>query len=117
MGDCSTKRRSGFSLLEMVIAMALGNNCAGRGGALYSQGVPRLGQFRSGRDAAGFRAASDMLMRDLSLAGAGLENNVQIGLPTTSTTPVYGCDQSLKCYISGNARHIPSKGPRLIFTG
>jgi hypothetical protein len=57
-----------------------------------------------------FRAASEMLTKDLSLAGSGLGNNVQIALPTTSITPVYGCDQSLKCYINGTAAAYPKQG-------
>src|SRR5258707_12576228 len=101
MSDCSSKGARGFSLLEMAIAMALGTIVLGAAVQLYSEGVAATWTVAQRAEMQqDFRAASDMLMRDLSLAGAGLGNNVQIGLPTTSTTPVYGCDQSLKCYIS-----------------
>jgi prepilin-type N-terminal cleavage/methylation domain-containing protein len=112
MSDCSTKKRQGgFSLLEMVIAMALGTIVLGAAVQLYSQGVAATWTVSQRAEMQqDFRAASDMLTRDLSLAGAGLGNNVQIGLPTTSTTPVYGCDQSLKCYINGSAAAYPKQG-------
>jgi prepilin-type N-terminal cleavage/methylation domain-containing protein len=111
MSDRSIKRQSGFSLLEMVIAMALGTVVLGAAVQLYSQGVAATWTVSQRAEMQqDFRAASDMLTRDLSLAGAGLGNNVQIGLPTTSTTPVYGCDQSLKCYINGSAAAYPKQG-------
>ena len=104
MSDRSTKRESGFSLLEMVIAMALGTIVLGVAVQLFSQGVAATWTVSQRAEMQqDFRAASEMLTKDLSLAGSGLGNNVQIGLPTTSTTPVYGCDQSLKCYINGTA--------------
>ena len=39
MSDRSTKRESGFSLLEMMIAMALGTIVLGAAVQIYSQGV------------------------------------------------------------------------------
>jgi len=39
MSDRSTKRESGFSLLEMTVAMALGTLVLGAAVQLYSQGV------------------------------------------------------------------------------
>jgi len=88
MGDCSTKRRSGFSLLEMVIAMALGTIVLGAAGAALTARVWRdLTVSQRAEMQQDFRAASDMLMRDLSLAGRS-GKHVQIGLPKTSTTPV-----------------------------
>src|SRR5260370_37752932 len=111
MNDRSTKRESGFSLLEMVIAMALGTIVLGVAVQLFSQGVAATWTVSQRAEMQqDFRAASEMLTKDLSLAGSGLGNNVQIGLPTTSTTPVYGCDQSLKCYISGTAAAYPKQG-------
>src|SRR6202158_2351351 len=110
MSDRSTKRESGFSLLEMVIAMALGTIVLGVAVQLFSQGVAATWTVSQRAEMQqDFRAASGMLTKDLSLAGSGLGNNVQIGLPTTSTAPVYGCDQSLKCYINGSAAAYPKQ--------
>jgi prepilin-type N-terminal cleavage/methylation domain-containing protein len=108
MSDRSTKRESGFSLLEMMIAMALGTIVLGAAVQLYSQGVAATFTVSQRAEMQqDFRAASDMLTRDLSLAGSGLGNTVQIALPTTATVPVYGCDQSTHCYINGSAAAYP----------
>src|SRR5260370_41813746 len=111
MSERLTQRERGFSLLEMVIAMALGASVLGVAVQVFSQAVahPWTASQRAEMQQ-DFRAASEMLTKDLSLAGSGLGNNVQIGLPTTSTSPVYGCDQSLKCYISGAAVAYPTQG-------
>jgi hypothetical protein len=55
-----------------------------------------------------FRAASNMLTTDLSMAGAGLGNGAAIALPS-GTTPKYGCDQTGACYINGIAGTYPLK--------
>jgi hypothetical protein len=59
-----------------------------------------------------FRAASNLLTKDLSMAGAGLGNSVQIALPSGAgiQLPVYGCDQTPTCYINGGAVAYPTQG-------
>jgi prepilin-type N-terminal cleavage/methylation domain-containing protein len=99
MSDQSTKRENGFSLLEMLIAMALGTMVVGAAVLLYSQAVRATWTVTQRADLQqDFRAASDMLIKDLSLAGSGLGNGTQIPLPS-AVTPMYGCDQTLKCYL------------------
>src|SRR5258708_29036007 len=91
MSDCSSKRARGFSLLEMAIAMALGTIVLGAAVQLYSQGVAATWTVTQRAELQqDFRAASNMLTRDLSLAGAGLKNGGPLPLPAR-TTPVYGC--------------------------
>src|ERR1035437_6051060 len=110
MSDHSTKRESGFSLLEMVIAMALGTIVLGAAVQLYSQGVAATWTVSQRAEMQqDFRAASNMLTRDLSMAGAGLGNDVAIALPAT-ITPVYGCDQS-SCHL-GTANGAPATYPQ-----
>ena len=110
MGDCSNERARGFSLLEMVIAMALGTIVLGAAVHLYSQGVAATWTVTQRAELQeDFRAASNMLTRDLSLAGAGLSNGAAIALPA-GTTPVYGCDQTAKCYINGASAAYPKQG-------
>jgi prepilin-type N-terminal cleavage/methylation domain-containing protein len=107
MSDHSTKREHGFSLLEMVVAMALGTLVMGAAVQIYSQGVAATWKVSQRAEMQqDFRAATNMLTRDLSLAGAGLGNNVAIALPS-ATTPVYGCDQTSTCYINGLAAAYP----------
>src|SRR4029077_20504568 len=110
MGDCSNERARGFSLLEMGIAMALGTIVLGAAVHLYSQGVAATWTVTQRAELQeDFRAASNMLTRDLSLAGAGLSNGAAIALPA-GTTPVYGCDQTAKCYINGASAAYPKQG-------
>src|ERR1700676_4989881 len=102
MTDSSTKRASGFSLLEMVIAMALGTLVLGAAVQLYSQGVAATWTVSQRAEMQqDFRAASNIMTKDLSLAGAGLGNGAAIQLPTSATLPVYGCAQTAgtPCYL------------------
>jgi prepilin-type N-terminal cleavage/methylation domain-containing protein len=108
------KRKCGFTLLELVVAMALGLFVLAAAVQLYTQGmnatwtVSQRAQMQQD-----FRAAEDMLTRDLSLAGSGLGNNVQIALPFgTGTLPVYGCDQTSKCYLNGVAAAYPTQSSK-----
>ena len=104
MSDRSTKRVRGFSLLEMVIAMSLGTLVLGAAVQIYSQGVAAtLTTTQRAELQQDFRAASNMLTRDLSLAGAGLNPGTAIALPATAT-PVYGCAQATgnPCYLGAN---------------
>ena len=111
MSDRSTKRESGFSLLEMVIAMALGTIVLGAAVQLYSQGVAATWTVTQRAEMQqDFRATANMLTRDLSLAGAGLPNAAAIALPST-ITPVYGCDQTGKCYL-GSTNIAPATYPK-----
>jgi prepilin-type N-terminal cleavage/methylation domain-containing protein len=98
MSDHSTRRERGFSLLEMTVAMALGTLVLGAAVQLYSQGVGATWTVSQRAEMQqDFRAASNMILKDLSLSGAGLPNAAAIALPT-AVTPVYGCDQSV-CYL------------------
>jgi prepilin-type N-terminal cleavage/methylation domain-containing protein len=111
--DCRTKKRiCGFSMLELLVAMALGLIVLAAAVKLYTQGVNATWTVsQRAQLQQDFRAAEDMLTRDLSLAGSGLGNNVQIALPYgTGTLPVYGCDQTPKCYLNGVAAAYPTQG-------
>jgi len=93
MSKHSTKRQVGFSLVEMMIAMALGTIVLGAAVKIYLQGVGATWTVSQRAELQqDFRAASNMLTKDLSLAGAGLNPGTAIALPSGST-PQYGCDQ------------------------
>ena len=107
MSDRQTKRERGFSLLELVIAMALGLIVLGAAVQIYSQGVGATWTVTQRAEMQqDFRSASNMLTKDLSLAGAGLSPGTAIALPNT-TPPQYGCDQTGQCYINGLAGAFP----------
>ncbi|HKM85418.1 MAG TPA: prepilin-type N-terminal cleavage/methylation domain-containing protein [Terriglobales bacterium] len=111
MSDRSTKRASGFSLLEMTIAMALGTLVLGAAVQVYIQGVQATWTTTQRAELQqDFRAASNTLTTDLSLAGAGLGPGAAIALPS-GTSPVYGCAQTgaspEPCYLgSANATSV-----------
>lgn len=107
MSDRLTKRESGFSLVEMMISLALGGVVLSAAVQMYTKGVGAtfIVQQRAEMQQ-DFRAASNMLTKDLSLAGAGLSNGAAIALPSGST-PQYGCDQTGTCYINGTAGLYP----------
>src|ERR1700686_14349 len=106
----SKTRDRGFTLLEMLVAMATGLVVLGAAVQLYTQGVNATWTISQRAEMQqDFRAAEDMLTRDLSMAGAGLGNNVQIALPSgTGTLPVYGCGQT-SCYLNGTGAAYPSQ--------
>ena len=107
MRDRSKKRAHGFSLLEMVISMALGTIVLGAAVQIYIQGVRATWTVTQRAEMQqDFRAASNMLTKDVGLAGAGLNPGAAIALPSAST-PLYGCDQTAHCYLNGIAGTYP----------
>lgn len=112
MTDRSTKRESGFSLLEMTVSLALGTIVLGAAVQIYIQGVAATWTTTQRAELQqDFRAASNILTKDLSLAGAGLGPGAAIALPST-VTPVYGCVQTAgtPCYINGGSVAYPKQG-------
>jgi len=98
--------------MEMVVATALGTAVVGAAVQLYVQGVGATWTVSQRAEMQqDFRAASNMLTKDLSLAGAGLGNGAAIQLATSSTIPVYGCDQA-KCYLPPGATPAGAKYPQ-----
>ena len=111
------RRETGFSLLEMIIAMALGTLVLGAAVQIYIQGVQATWTTTQRAELQqDFRAASNVLTTDLSLAGAGLGQGAAIQLPTSATLPVYGCAQTgaspEPCYLNGNGTSVayPTQG-------
>ncbi len=110
MNNRSTKRERGFSLLEMLIAMTVGSVVLGAAVQLYCQGVSATWTVSQTAELQqDFRAASDMMTKDVSLAGAGLNQGAAIVLPS-AITPRYACDQGPKCYL-GPANLTPGTYP------
>jgi prepilin-type N-terminal cleavage/methylation domain-containing protein len=108
----STVRTKGFSLLEMMVAMALGTILMAAAVQLFSKGLGATWTVSQRAEMQqDFRAAANMLTKDTSMAGSGMGNNTQVALPSGAgiQIPVYGCDQIPKCYINGGAVAYPTQ--------
>jgi hypothetical protein len=111
MSNRSKKHASGFSLVEMMIATALGTTVLAAAVSIYIQGVNATWTVTQRAEMQqDFRAASNVLKNDLSLAGAGLGQGAAIALPTSTTVPLYGCDQTSTCYINSTSVSYPLNG-------
>jgi hypothetical protein len=93
--------------MEMMVSLALGAVVLSAAGQIYIKSVSATWTVAQRAEMQqDFRAASNMLMTDLSMAGAGL-GSVSISLPS-GTTPQYGCDQTGVCHIDGVAGTYPT---------
>lgn len=103
------QKLSGFTLVELMVSMAIGLVLLGCALAMYRQAVNAtfLASQRSEMQQ-DFRAAANLLQRDISMAGSGglgqqgLASN-SVGLPTGagSVVPVYPCSSTSCNYING----------------
>lgn len=116
----------GFSLLELMAAMAVGVMLMGAAVSLYTQAAKATWVTSQRAELQqDFRAAANLLQRDISMSGAGalgqqgLASN-SVGLPTGagSTAPVYPCSLATCNYINGAPVAYPknSGGAPLLYS-
>jgi prepilin-type N-terminal cleavage/methylation domain-containing protein len=101
-GSDKTKNR-GFSLVELLVAMAMGVVILTAAVSLFSRalGASFLVTQRAEMQQDG-RAALDMMAKDISLAGAGITSGgVQLPDGAGATASKFGCDQT-SCYTGNN---------------
>lgn len=92
---------AGFSLLEMLVAMGIGLVLVASAVQLYTKATDATFTVSQRAEMQqDMRAAEDMMVKDISLAGAGLQPGGVALASGTGTNPKYGCDQ-VKCYIGG----------------
>jgi prepilin-type N-terminal cleavage/methylation domain-containing protein len=87
----------GFTLLELMVSLALGMVIVGAAVKLFSQGVDATWVVSQRAEMQqDLRATENLLVKDLSLAGAGLTGipGQTVVLPSALGSPIYGCDQS-----------------------
>ena len=102
----TTKSSRGFTLMETVVAMGLGVLVVAAAGQLYNTAVnaTQMATQRAEMQQ-DLRAAEDMMVKDISMAGTGLTGEpggVGLVSGTGVTNPIYGCDQ-VKCYLPVSA--------------
>jgi len=90
-------RTRGFTFIELMVSMALGMIVVGAAVKLYSQGVDATWVISQRAEMQqNLRATENLLLRDISLAGAGLTGvpGESVTLPSAEASPIYGCDQT-----------------------
>jgi hypothetical protein len=102
MVSMSTKSGRGFSLIELLISLGLGMLVIGTAVQLFSRGMAATFVVSQRAEMQqDIRAASGLLLKDLSLAGAGMPAGQIVALPATGIRPIYGCDQVGNCIPGG----------------
>jgi type II secretory pathway pseudopilin PulG len=107
----------GYSLLELLISAAIGMILVGAATQVYSRGLKAAWVTSQKAELQqDFRSASNLLQRDISMAGAGAlgqqgMSTSAIGLPVSGTRPVYPCTGLVTCnYIAGAPVAYPLSG-------
>jgi prepilin-type N-terminal cleavage/methylation domain-containing protein len=106
----------GFTLMELLVSMGIGVLVLGCALALFSQAMKSTWvTSQKSEMQQDFRAASNLLQRDISMAGAGSLGQSglaasSVGLPTGSgsTVPVYPCSSTTCNYINGGPVAYPT---------
>ena len=103
MGLTSQRKIRGFTLLELIVAMAIGLVVLGAAVSLFSQALRAsfLVTQRAEMQQNG-RAALDMIAKDITLAGAGIPSGgVQLPDGAGVGNSLFGCDTQ-RCYIAND---------------
>src|SRR5580692_12837534 len=92
MSRTSANSSRGFTLIELLVSLAVGTIVVGAAVKLFSQGVNATFVVSQRAEMQqDLRATTDLLNKDISLAGAGLPAGTGIALPTgTGVRPIYG---------------------------
>jgi len=91
----------GFSLLEATIAMAIGLIVMASMASLFKTAMnSTMLVTQRAETQQNMRAAIDLMVKDLSLAGAGLPSGgIQLPNGSNSSASKFGCDQSGTCHV------------------
>jgi prepilin-type N-terminal cleavage/methylation domain-containing protein len=90
----------GFTLIEMMISLAVGLVLVGSAVQLFSRGVNATWLISQRAELQqNARASSNLLNKDISLAGAGLPTGGVALASGTGSRPIYGCDYLGVCYL------------------
>jgi len=97
----SRKAITGFTMIELLISLALSLIILGSTVQLFKSGVETstlISQRTELQQNA--RAAINLISKDVSMAGAGIPpGGIQLASGGTATASKYGCDQAGTCYV------------------
>jgi type II secretory pathway pseudopilin PulG len=91
---------AGFTFVELMISMAVGLIVLGAIATMFNGAlnatkvVTQRSQVQQD-----MRAAVDLMVKDITLAGAGLTSGIQLPSGAGSTVSKYGCDQTGTCHV------------------
>jgi prepilin-type N-terminal cleavage/methylation domain-containing protein len=91
----------GFTLLELMVSMAVGLIVMAAMASLFKTGMDstRLVTQRA-ETQQNMRAGIDLMVKDISMAGAGLPSGgIQLPTGAGATTSLFGCDQGGTCHV------------------
>jgi len=97
MKPMSRSRQLGFSFIELMVSLVLGMMVVGAAVKLFSQGVDATWVISQRAEMQqDLRASENLMLKDISLAGAGLTGvpGESVALPSADGSPIYGCDQT-----------------------
>jgi prepilin-type N-terminal cleavage/methylation domain-containing protein len=99
-----SKTTRGFTLLEMMAAMAIGIVVIGAATELFKSGMDASALVTQQAEMQqNVRSALNLVARDVSMAGSGLPaGGLSLPYGTGSGPSKFGCDQTATCYINGN---------------
>lgn len=104
----------GFTLMEMLISMAISITVMAAAAQLFSQGVDATWvESQKAEMQQDLRATANLMVKDIILAGQGLQNAESgIALPNGggAQRPIYGCNQAGVCPPNG-AVNYPTPPP------
>jgi prepilin-type N-terminal cleavage/methylation domain-containing protein len=93
--------KRGFTLVELMVSMALGLIVMAAMASLFRTGMQStfiVAQRAETQE--NMRAAIDFMVKDIGQAGAGLPSGgIQLPLGGGATSAQYGCDQTRTCYV------------------
>jgi prepilin-type N-terminal cleavage/methylation domain-containing protein len=96
------KSQNGFSLLELLIASAIGVICVMAMTQMFRMGMnATFTVTQRAETQENMRAAIELMSKDISMAGAGLPTG-GLQLPTASGNSKVACNQGGTCYVSGD---------------
>jgi type II secretory pathway pseudopilin PulG len=99
------RTETGFTVLELSVAIALGLIVLGAMAGLFKAGMDSAMLLTQRTETQqNMRAAIDLMVKDISMAGAGLPSG-GIQLPTgagNNGLSLYACDQAGACHLPGN---------------
>jgi prepilin-type N-terminal cleavage/methylation domain-containing protein len=91
----------GFTLMELLISMAVGLIVLGAISSLFQMGmVSTVLVTQRAETQQNLRAAVDLMVKDISMAGAGLPSGgIQLPTGNGSSASKFGCDQTGACHV------------------